>query len=33
MEQFWNERYGADAYAYGTKPNQFLAENIAGLPT
>ena len=33
MEQFWNERYGADAYAYGTKPNQFLAENIASLPT
>lgn len=32
MEQFWNERYGAEAYAYGTKPNQFLAENIAFLP-
>jgi 2-polyprenyl-3-methyl-5-hydroxy-6-metoxy-1,4-benzoquinol methylase len=32
MEQFWNERYGADAYAYGTKPNQFLFENLASLP-
>lgn len=32
MEQFWNERYGAEAYAYGTKPNQFLAEHIAFLP-
>ena len=32
MEQFWNERYGAEAYAYGTKPNQFLAEHIASLP-
>lgn len=32
MEQFWNERYGAEAYAYGTKPNQFLFENLASLP-
>lgn len=32
MEQFWNELYGAEAYAYGTKPNQFLFENLASLP-
>lgn len=32
MKQFWNERYGASAYAYGTLPNQFLFENISVFP-
>ena len=29
---FWNERYAADDYAYGTEPNVFFAERLAGLP-
>jgi 2-polyprenyl-3-methyl-5-hydroxy-6-metoxy-1,4-benzoquinol methylase len=32
MEQFWNDRYGAEAYAYGTQPNQFLFENLQVIP-
>jgi 2-polyprenyl-3-methyl-5-hydroxy-6-metoxy-1,4-benzoquinol methylase len=24
MKEFWNDRYGNDAYAYGTDPNDFL---------
>jgi SAM-dependent methyltransferase len=26
--QFWNERYAAQDYFYGTEPNGFLAENV-----
>ncbi len=26
--QFWNEMYGADEYAYGTEPNDFLKSHI-----
>lgn len=28
----WDERYGADEYAYGTSPNRFLEENYQHLP-
>jgi SAM-dependent methyltransferase len=31
MKDFWNERYGADDYAYGTEPNAFLKEVLASL--
>ena len=29
----WNERYAGADYAYGEKPNQFLEEQLAHLPT
>ena len=29
----WDERYSAEEYAYGTKPNEFLAEHINHIPT
>lgn len=32
MEQFWNERYGQTSLAYGQEPNDFLKEQLAGLP-
>lgn len=25
MQNFWDERYGAEGFAYGTEPNEFLA--------
>ena len=28
----WDERYGAEEYAYGTKPNEFLEENVHQIP-
>jgi len=28
----WDERYSAEGYAYGTEPNQFLAENFDHIP-
>jgi len=28
----WDERYSAEGYAYGTEPNQFLAENFYRIP-
>jgi hypothetical protein len=28
----WEERFGADAYLYGTQPNDFLEARVAGLP-
>lgn len=28
----WDERYGAEEYAYGTKPNKFLEENVNHIP-
>ncbi len=28
----WDERYSAEEYAYGTKPNQFLEENVNHIP-
>ena len=28
----WDERYGAEEYAYGTSPNEFLEENYKHLP-
>jgi len=28
----WEERYGAEHYAYGTEPNSFLAEHVSALP-
>ncbi|MFY0672132.1 MAG: class I SAM-dependent methyltransferase [Bacteroidia bacterium] len=31
MIDFWNERYGADEFAYGTLPNTFLKEQLASL--
>jgi SAM-dependent methyltransferase len=29
---FWNQRYGAEEYAYGTEPNDFLAEVAGRIP-
>ena len=31
MIDFWNDRYGADEYAYGTLPNEFLKAELAKL--
>lgn len=28
----WDERYGAEEYAYGTTPNKFLEENVHCIP-
>jgi hypothetical protein len=25
----WDERYSVEEYAYGTKPNKFLEENVS----
>lgn len=30
---FWNRRYAAPAYAYGTAPNAFFSQQLADLPT
>lgn len=32
MTEFWNERYAATEYAYGTEPNLFFRENIEKIP-
>ena len=32
MNNYWNERYNAKEFAYGTKPNLFLAEQLEKLP-
>ena len=32
-ENFWNDRYGTEAFAYGTEPNAFLQSQQALLPT
>jgi len=31
MTEFWNERYAAEEYAYGTEPNIFLKEILEQL--
>ncbi|MGZ3421002.1 MAG: class I SAM-dependent methyltransferase [Polyangiales bacterium] len=31
-ENFWNERYRGDEYAYGTEPNDFLREHATAIP-
>lgn len=31
MNDFWNERYSTDEYAYGTQPNQFFKEHLEQL--
>lgn len=31
MSQFWNERFASESYVYGTAPNAFLKEQLAGL--
>ena len=28
----WDERYGAEEYAYGTSPNEFLVEKVSCIP-
>jgi SAM-dependent methyltransferase len=28
MKEFWNERYGQEAYAYGTEPNAFFKSQL-----
>lgn len=28
MKEFWNQRYSEKEFAYGTKPNEFFAENL-----
>lgn len=32
MKEFWNERYQQKEYVYGVHPNQFLAEQLSGIP-
>ena len=32
MKEFWDTRYKAEGYAYGTEPNQFLKEEIEKYP-
>lgn len=32
MKDFWDARYGEEAYAYGTAPNTWFAERIKELP-
>ena len=31
MKEFWNQRYGAEEYAYGIDPNEFLKDELAKL--
>ena len=31
MKEFWNQRYGEAAYAYGKSPNAFLREQLKGI--
>lgn len=31
MKEFWNERYGAEEYAYGKEPNVYFKEKISPL--
>ena len=30
-QDFWNSRYREESYAYGTKPNEFIAQSLEGL--
>ena len=30
-QDFWNSRYREESYAYGTKPNEFIAQSLQGL--
>lgn len=32
MVHFWDERYGAESFYYGTEPNDFLKENAKRIP-
>lgn len=32
MKEFWDERYAADGYAYGTAPNDFFRESLGEQP-
>lgn len=32
MKEFWNQRYAAEEYAYGTKPNAFFKVQLDALP-
>lgn len=32
MQQFWNERYSSETYAYGTSPNGLVEEQLKGEP-
>jgi hypothetical protein len=32
MKEFWEERYGAEEYAYGMAPNAWFAQQLKGLP-
>lgn len=31
MKEFWNERFGMQEYVYGTTPNEYLKEVLAGI--
>ncbi len=31
-KEFWDERYANEIYAYGEEPNEFLLEQLAGIP-
>jgi len=33
MKEFWNERYGKEAFAYGQQPNNYLKEQLEKLQT
>jgi 2-polyprenyl-3-methyl-5-hydroxy-6-metoxy-1,4-benzoquinol methylase len=32
LQQFWDKRYSAPEFVYGTEPNQFLVDQLAHLP-
>ncbi|MBI1275079.1 methyltransferase domain-containing protein [bacterium] len=32
MKKFWDDRYSQDSFAYGTRPNDFLAETASRIP-
>jgi SAM-dependent methyltransferase len=32
MKEMWDKRYSEDEFAYGERPNDFLAENVGSLP-
>jgi SAM-dependent methyltransferase len=31
LQEFWNQRYDSDDFAYGTLPNEFLVQALAGV--
>jgi hypothetical protein len=33
MKEFWDQRYAADTFAYGTEPNAFLRSRALACPS